>query len=79
MVLLTLALVALIRSGNLARPHLRLVAAGVATYALADTAYSIESSLGLYAAGSRVDLGWFAGYLLISLAALHPSSTPTAG
>jgi len=75
-VLLTLALVALIRSGNLARPHLRLVAAGLATYAVADTVYSIQSSLGIYMAGSPVDLGWVAGYLLIALAALHPSAGP---
>ena len=71
-VLLALALSAVIRSGNQVRPPMRLVAAGVATYAVADTVYSIQSSLDLYTAGSPVDLGWFAGYLLIALAALHP-------
>lgn len=72
--LIALALVAVIRSGNQARTFLLLVGAGVVTFAVADTIYSVRSSMDAFVAGGPADLGWFAGYLLMALAALHPSA-----
>jgi signal transduction histidine kinase len=49
--------------------------AGVAAYSLADSAFSYLSAQGAIAAvGNILDTGWFAGFLLIALAATYPSA-----
>ncbi|MGI8457895.1 MAG: sensor histidine kinase [Propionibacteriaceae bacterium] len=74
-VLFALLLVALIRMGDRARAHLTLLAIGVACYTMADASYAVLSSLDRYTAGSVLDLGWFAGYLLLAVAALGPGAS----
>jgi diguanylate cyclase (GGDEF)-like protein len=53
---------------------LGLFAVGVATFLIADVAYSVLVAQGGYTSGI-VDLGWMAGYLLWAAAACHPSMT----
>jgi signal transduction histidine kinase len=52
--------------------------AGVAAYSLADSAFSYLSAQGAIASvGNILDTGWFAGFLLIALAATYPSAPAT--
>jgi hypothetical protein len=47
-----------------------LVATGLVTLAVADCGFSYLTMKGTYAIGGAVDYAWFAGYLLIGVAAL---------
>jgi signal transduction histidine kinase len=69
-----LMLVALIRVGDRARVYLLLLAAGMVGYTISDAAYAVLSSFDAYRAGTVLDVGWFAGYLLIALSALAPGA-----
>ncbi len=77
-ILVILVLVALIKTAEQARPALIVMAVGIVCYAAADTFYGIQAALGRYVSGSASDLGWFAGYLLMALAATTPGATENA-
>ena len=50
---------------------------GVASYSIADSAFAYLTAQGAFGAvGSILDTGWFAGFLMIGLAAVYPASTP---
>jgi hypothetical protein len=73
------ASIALLVLANAARrPQLRLavIATGLVVLAVADSGFSYMTNHGTYAIGSAVDYGWFAGYLLIALAALSAEPVP---
>ncbi len=70
----TLATLLITRSGRPSRVPLVLVGAGFWLYALSDLAYVVRNTLGMPVLGSWWDLGWIAGYLLFTLAALHPTA-----
>lgn len=74
-VLASLALIMLIRTG--ARPpiHLSILALGFLSYSIADTVYAHQAAQNTYVSGSVVDLGWAMGYLLFSLAAFTPHAS----
>ncbi|QZY30080.1 ATP-binding protein [Nocardioides coralli] len=72
-VLITVALTLLIRAHGPDRPTLVLIASGFLMYGSADLAYAVLVSEGSFDFGTRLDLGWIAGYLVVSLAALLPS------
>jgi diguanylate cyclase (GGDEF)-like protein/PAS domain S-box-containing protein len=63
------------RGGDFSR--LALVGAGIGAFAASDIGYAYLSLLGEYASGSVTDIGWFAGFCLILLAARKPVG-PTA-
>jgi two-component system, cell cycle response regulator len=50
-----------------------LLAAGVATFWLADSLYLVRTSQGVYEAGGWFDAGWWAGLALIAAAAWQPA------
>ncbi len=50
---------------------LRLVAIGIAGFAFADSGFTYLTLIEQYQSGSVIDLGWFAGFALMGLAALH--------
>ena len=50
---------------------LRLVAVGIAGFAFADSGFTYLTLLEKYHSGSVIDLGWFAGFALMGLAALR--------
>ncbi|MFZ0322713.1 MAG: EAL domain-containing protein, partial [Actinomycetes bacterium] len=52
---------------------LRFLLAGIALQLLSDTVYSAASLTGTWEDGNAVELGWFAFYLFLGAAALHPS------
>jgi diguanylate cyclase (GGDEF)-like protein/PAS domain S-box-containing protein len=62
------------RGGGFTR--LALVGAGIVAFALSDIAYAYLNLIDAYASGGVTDIGWFAGFALILLAACKPWSDP---
>jgi diguanylate cyclase (GGDEF)-like protein/PAS domain S-box-containing protein len=52
--------------------QLILVGAGIVAFAISDMAYAYLNLIGAYASGGVSDVGWFAGFALILLAARKP-------
>ncbi|GIE47790.1 hypothetical protein Ani05nite_13240 [Amorphoplanes nipponensis] len=52
--------------------HLALVGAGIVAFAASDIAYAYLNLTGAYTSGRGTDVGWFAGFSLIMLAATKP-------
>ncbi|MGZ5404281.1 MAG: ATP-binding protein [Nocardioides sp.] len=73
-VLLTVALILFTRATGSGRWSLLLIATGFGVYAVADLGYAVQVAEGFFDFGTRLDLGWILGYLLIGLAALHPGA-----
>ena len=74
LVLTTLAILLIGRSGTASRMPLLLVGLAFVLYTVSDMAYAVNLSKGEIGLGSWWDLGWLAGYLFAALAALHPDS-----
>ena len=55
------------------RPVHRLLAAAMVAMVVSDFAYDVMVVHGTYTVGSPVDAGWLLNYLLVGVAALHPS------
>ena len=56
--------------------HLALVGAGIVAFAVSDIGYAYLNLIGAYASGGVTDIGWFAGFSLILLAARRPVAAP---
>lgn len=66
-------ILAIRRATNEARGRLLLLLGGLASNAVADSAFAYLNAAGTYGAiGSVLDAGWVVGYLMIGLAALWP-------
>ncbi len=65
---LTVAAVVLVRAGSDRRLSLTLATAGVACFALSDSAFVYLINHDAYASGSLIDIGWTAGLMLITVA-----------
>lgn len=74
LVITTLAILMIGRSGTASRMPLLLVGLAFVLYSVSDMAYAVNVSSGGLGLGSLWDLGWLGGYLLASLAALHPDA-----
>ncbi len=74
LVITTLATLMIARSGTESRAPLQLLGAAFLLYAVSDMAYAVQLSAGGAALGTLWDLGWLGGYVLVSLAALHPDA-----
>jgi diguanylate cyclase len=73
----TVLILAIRRAPEHQRGRMALLLAGVACYSIADSAFAYLTAEGAFGAvGSTIDTGWFAGYLLIGLAAIFPESPP---
>jgi hypothetical protein len=84
-VMATIVLFAIARSrlaGPLGRATLLLLCGGLLASAVSDSGFSYLALQNAYASGSRIDVGWFLGYLLIFFAAIrsprHGASTMEA-
>jgi PAS domain S-box-containing protein len=71
--IITIALLVCSRTPSVSRAAVLLVAAGFGALAISDSALAYLTSLGTFGAGSLVDAGWVAGFLLVGLAALAPA------
>ena len=71
----TIVVLAIRRATDEAHGRLLLLLGGLAAASIADSAFAYLSATGNYGAiGSVLDVGWVAGYLMIALAALWPST-----
>jgi len=71
----TILILAIRRATHQQAGRMALLLAGVASYSLADSAFAYLSAQGAYGSvGSVLDTGWFAGYLMIALAAIYPAA-----
>jgi diguanylate cyclase (GGDEF)-like protein/PAS domain S-box-containing protein len=74
-VTIALFMMARARRGGPAAMPLGLVGTGLVTFAVADSGFAYLTLVDAYASGAVIDLGWFAGFTLIMLAAYKPTST----
>lgn len=70
LVIFTVAGVVLVRVTGEHRLSLTLMTVGLACFALSDSAFVYLTAKGEYASGNLIDLGWAAGLLLITVAAV---------
>lgn len=75
--ILTIVLVVLTSADRRTWVPLVLVAAGLSAIAISDSAFAYFTDKGIYGA-DLTGAGWFAGWLLVGLAALHPGATAPA-
>lgn len=73
----TVLILAIRRAAGQQKGRMALLLCGVAAYSLADSAFAYLTAQGAYGAvGSVLNTGWFAGFLLIALAATYPEAPP---
>jgi diguanylate cyclase (GGDEF)-like protein/PAS domain S-box-containing protein len=80
-VVITIVLFVLLRGRRQSRASafpLKLIGAGLIGFALADSGFAYLTATGSYASGSFIDIGWFAGFALIFVAAFRPRSRDEA-
>ena len=69
----TVLILAIRRATHQQAGRMAFLLAGVASYSIADSAFAYLNAHGSYASvGSVLNTGWFAGFLLIALAATYP-------
>jgi len=73
----TVLILAIRRATHQQKGRMALLLGGIAAYSLADSAFSYLTAQGAFGAvGNVLDTGWFAGFLMIGLAAIYPSAPP---
>ena len=73
----TFLILAIRRARQQQAGRMALLLAGVACYSIADSAFAYLTAEGTFGGvGNVIDTGWFAGYLLIGLAAIYPGEAP---
>lgn len=71
----TMLILAIRRASSQAAGRMALLLAGIAAYSIADSAFAYLNAKGSYASvGSVLNTGWFAGFLMMALAATYPSA-----
>ena len=75
----TVLILAIRRAAGQQKGRMAFLLCGVAAYSIADSAFAYLTAQGAYGAvGSVLNTGWFAGFLLIALAAVYPEAPPQA-
>ena len=75
----TILILAIRRASQQQAGRMAFLLAGVALYSISDSAFAYLNAAGAFGAvGSVIDTGWFAGVLMIALAAIYPSGEPKA-
>jgi len=75
-VIATMIVILASRAPRATRLPLFLLVGGLLANLLADSGFAYLTTTNQYSAGSIVDIGWAAGYLLMAIAALRAASTP---
>lgn len=75
-VMLSLVVILLARTGGQGRMSLGLVMAGLVAFAVADSSFAYLTEVNSYGIGNALDTGWVAGYLLVGLGALWALTSP---
>jgi signal transduction histidine kinase len=69
----TVLILAIRRATDQQKGRMALLLLGIACYSVADSAFSYLTAQGAFGSvGNVLDTGWFAGFLLIALAAIYP-------
>ncbi|WP_082772257.1 bifunctional diguanylate cyclase/phosphodiesterase [Actinoplanes sp. TFC3] len=71
-VTIVIYMLALQRRRGRSLAHLAFVGAGIVAFAVSDICYAYLNLIGAYRSGGVTDIGWFAGFCLILLAATRP-------
>ena len=75
----TVLILAIRRAAGQQKGRMAFLLCGVAAYSLADSAFAYLTAQGAYGAvGSVLNTGWFAGFLLVALAAFYPGTARKA-
>jgi hypothetical protein len=75
----TILILAIRRASQQQAGRMAFLLAGVALYSIADSAFAYLNAQGAFGAvGNVIDTGWFAGFLLIALAAIYPAAPAKA-
>jgi PAS domain S-box-containing protein len=74
-VIATLATLLCLRSGPGDRPGLALGSVGFALFAVSDFTFAVRTAHGGYVLGGPADLGWIAGWAMITLAIVAPDTS----
>src|SRR2546421_6765348 len=73
----TILILAIRRASQQEAGRMAFLLAGVASYSIADSAFAYLNAQGAFGAvGNVIDTGWFAGFLMIGLAAVYPAAPP---
>jgi len=73
----TILILAIRRASQQQAGRMAFLLAGVASYSIADSAFAYLTAQGTFGAvGNVIDTGWFAGFLMVGLAAIYPASPP---
>jgi hypothetical protein len=75
----TILILAIRRANQQQAGRMAFLLAGIASYSIADSAFAYLNAQGTFGSvGNVIDTGWFAGFLLIALAAVYPAAAPRA-
>ncbi len=75
----TILILAIRRANQQQAGRMAFLLAGIAFYSIADSAFAYLNAQGAFGSvGNVIDTGWFAGFLLIALAAVYPAAPPKA-
>ena len=77
-VIATIILILASRAPRSSRMVFLLLGGGLLANLLADSGFAYLTTTNTYGPGNPVDVGWVAGYLLVTIAALRAASTPAA-
>ena len=73
----TILILAIRRANQQQAGRMAFLLLGVALYSIADSAFAYLNAQGTFGAvGNVIDTGWFAGFLMIALAAVYPAAPP---
>ena len=73
----TILILAIRRASQQQAGRMAFLLAGVGLYSISDSAFAYLNAQGAFGAvGSVIDTGWFAGFLMIALAATFPAGAP---
>lgn len=73
----TILILAIRRANQQQAGRMAFLLAGIASYSIADSAFAYLNAQGSFGAvGNVIDTGWFAGFLMIGLAAVYPAGPP---
>src|SRR6267378_1336545 len=73
----TILILAIRRANQQQAGRMAFLLAGIASYSIADSAFAYLNAQGTFGAvGNVIDTGWFAGFLMIALAAAYPTAQP---
>jgi diguanylate cyclase (GGDEF)-like protein len=76
--IVTIVLVVLVSADRRMWAPLVLVGAGLSCLAVSDSAFAYFTDKGVFQSGDLTGVGWFAGWVLVALAALHPAASEEA-